>query len=250
MTGALFSLEGEVVAVTGSSGLLGSRFVRAILDAGGRVAMLDVAEPAQAVPAGDVVHVPCDVTDDEAVRDALEVVRDRLGTPTGLVNCAAIDAPPHTAGDVNGPFETFPSEQFDAVLDVNLQGVVRTCQVFGGAMAEVGRGSIVNIASTYGIVGPDQRLYEHLRDRGDPVLQAGGLHRVQGGDHRADPLPRVLLGAARACGSTPCRRAGSRPGRTRSSSVGTRRGRRWAGWPRRPSTTARSCSCCRGRRRT
>lgn len=169
-----FSLRDQIVVVTGASGMLGSSFSRAIAAAGGRVAMLDVVpvDVAEHGLNGDqATFVHCDITDDAAVRDALAAVESVFGTPTGLVNCAAIDAPPHTAGDVNGPFEDFPSVQFDAVLEVNLQGAVRCCQVFGGAMAKAGRGSIVNVASTYGIVGPDQRLYEHLREQGTPFYK-------------------------------------------------------------------------------
>jgi NAD(P)-dependent dehydrogenase (short-subunit alcohol dehydrogenase family) len=55
---------------------------------------------------------------------------------------------------------------FAATLDVNLHGVVRCCQVFGGAMAARGGGAIVNVASHYGIVAPDQRLYASLREAG------------------------------------------------------------------------------------
>lgn len=171
MSGGLFSLADEVVVVTGSSGMLGGSFARAVVAAGGRVAMVDVREAPDSGIEDGGCFVQADITSDDAVSEALDVVRDRLGVPTGLVNCAAIDAPPHTTADVNGPFETFPSDRFDAVLEVNLQGAVRCCQIFGGAMAEAGRGSIVNIASTYGIVGPDQRLYEHLRDGGEPFYK-------------------------------------------------------------------------------
>jgi NAD(P)-dependent dehydrogenase (short-subunit alcohol dehydrogenase family) len=61
--------------------------------------------------------------------------RDRLGSVSGLVNCAAIDAVPGQPGN-DLPFESYPSDQFDAILDVNLQGVVRCCQAFGADMAE------------------------------------------------------------------------------------------------------------------
>jgi len=170
-----FSLAGRAIAITGTSGLLGRRFAGALLDAGASVALLDVTAPDDAllsalrVRAQDgarLVAITTDVTDDASVEAAAVAAEERFGAVTGLVNCAAIDAPARAGEDANPAFEDFPSERFDRVLDVNLQGVVRCCQVFGGRMARGGGGAIVNIASTYGIVGPDQRIYDALRRDG------------------------------------------------------------------------------------
>jgi NAD(P)-dependent dehydrogenase (short-subunit alcohol dehydrogenase family) len=51
-------------------------------------------------------------------------------------------------------------------MDVNVKGVLLACQVVGGALAQAGRGSIINISSIYGMVSPDQRLYEYRREAG------------------------------------------------------------------------------------
>jgi NAD(P)-dependent dehydrogenase (short-subunit alcohol dehydrogenase family) len=53
------------------------------------------------------------------------------------------------------------------VMSVNVKGVFLCSQVFGGAMAEGGGGSIVNIASIYGMISPDQGLYAYRRERGE-----------------------------------------------------------------------------------
>jgi len=173
-------LADKVVAVTGAAGMLGRSFAIAAAGAGASVALLDVAAPSEEVtarvegalnPGARSVSVHCDVTDDDSVAAAAERVSEELGIVTGLVNCAAIDAPPGGIGPVNGPFETFSSERFAAIMDVNLQGVVRCCQAFGQRMAAAGSGSIVNIASTYGLVGPDQRMYESLRRSGEEFFK-------------------------------------------------------------------------------
>jgi NAD(P)-dependent dehydrogenase (short-subunit alcohol dehydrogenase family) len=171
-----FSLVGRTVAVTGASGMLGGSFARALVDAGASVALLDVAAPAddrvarlgeQVTDGAAAASFLCDVRDDDSVVQALAAIEATLGPVSGLVNAAAIDAVPGAASArANGPFETGSSKDFAAVLDVNLEGVVRCCRVFGAAMAARGAGSIVNVASTYGIVGPDQRLYESLRSEG------------------------------------------------------------------------------------
>jgi len=98
---------------------------------------------------------------------ALQAVEARFGVPTVLINNAAIDSPPSAPVEENGPFESYPEESWDRVLGVNLKGVFLCCQVFGGAMAQRGAGSIINIVSIYGVVSPDQKLYEYRRRRGE-----------------------------------------------------------------------------------
>jgi NAD(P)-dependent dehydrogenase (short-subunit alcohol dehydrogenase family) len=56
-------------------------------------------------------------------------------------------------------FENYPVDMFRASLEVNVTGMFLCCQVIGTAMAKAGQGSIVNVASTYGMVGPDQSIY-------------------------------------------------------------------------------------------
>lgn len=95
-----------------------------------------------------------DVTNPAILRFFLE----SWGTPDGLVCAAAIDAKPGTPGC--GPFETLPLEDWKRTVDVNLTGVMLSCQVFGSAMAAAGKGSIVLISSIYGLAAPDHRRYE------------------------------------------------------------------------------------------
>jgi NAD(P)-dependent dehydrogenase (short-subunit alcohol dehydrogenase family) len=56
-------------------------------------------------------------------------------------------------------------------MDVNVKGVFLASQVLGGAMARAGRGSIVNISSIYGLVSPDQRIYEYRRQQGQAFFK-------------------------------------------------------------------------------
>jgi NAD(P)-dependent dehydrogenase (short-subunit alcohol dehydrogenase family) len=164
----IFSVAGQVVVVTGAFGQLGSQYSAALLGAGASVAVLDSRAGSAELPpvlAGwrddeRMLALTSDVTDRASLEDALAAVRARLGEPTGLVNNAALDSPPEAPPSESGPFETYPEASLDAVLAVNVKGVVLCCQVFGGAMAAAGGGAIVNISSTYGLVSPDQRVYE------------------------------------------------------------------------------------------
>jgi NAD(P)-dependent dehydrogenase (short-subunit alcohol dehydrogenase family) len=142
-------LDGVVAVVTGASGKLGPVWTSALREAGAVVAGIDV-EAADGVEAADV-------TDRPALEAALERITADHGVPTVLVNNAGIDQPPDA--DAAGE-ETF--EAFSRVLEVNLAGVFNATTVFGAAMVEAGRGSIINIGSLYASVAPEPGFYDHL----------------------------------------------------------------------------------------
>lgn len=168
----LFDVGREIAVVTGVAGQLGGQYARALLARGARVAGLDLkpsaGSEALAAEFGDrfAFHA-ASVTDRASLAAALAAITAQFGTPTVLVNNAALDSPPSAPLEENGPYETYPEASFDRVMDVNVKGVHLCCQVFGGAMAQAGRGSIVNIASIYGVVSPDQSLYDYRRARGE-----------------------------------------------------------------------------------
>jgi len=168
----LFSVEGRVVVVTGGLGQLGRQFTRTFAERGARVAVLDLgagrpgAAEAFADLGDEVMLCEADVTRRASLEAALQAVAARWGPPQGLINNAALDSPPGAPAAENGPFETYPEASWDRVLEVNAKGVFLACQVFGGAMAAAGTGSVVNVSSIYGLVSPDQRLYEYRRVAG------------------------------------------------------------------------------------
>ena len=158
-----FDLTGRVAVVTGAAGLLGARHCVALAEAGATVVAADLeSEKAAAVAAQIGGHgLSLDVTD----KTSLEAARDRILNEHGridvLVNNAAVNdmfEAPELAGELSA-FEAYPLDAWKNSLDVNVTGVFLTSQVLGSVMAEAGAGSIINIASTYGMVGPDQRIY-------------------------------------------------------------------------------------------
>lgn len=174
MIDPLFDVAGRVVVVTGGAGQLGRRFTLALVQRGARVAILDAAATPQLVGerfgelAGEetLLALPLDVTRRADLEEGLREISGRWGVPHALVNAAALDAPPDAPAAENGPFESYPEGSLRRVLEVNVLGVFLCCQVIGGAMAAAGRGSVVNISSIYGVVSPDQRLYEYRRTQG------------------------------------------------------------------------------------
>ncbi|HYC71304.1 MAG TPA: SDR family oxidoreductase [Opitutaceae bacterium] len=172
MPDPLFSVENKVVVITGGLGQLGAEFGRALLERGARVAVLDQRIDADAVrrrygEKTTALFLEADVTVRASLELALAKIEAQWGTPHVLVNNAALDSPPGAPAGENGPFESYAESSFDRVMDVNVKGVLLCCQVLGGAMARAGRGSIINISSIYGLVSPDQNIYEYRRQKGE-----------------------------------------------------------------------------------
>ncbi len=162
----LFGLKGRVAIVTGAAGQLGGEYVRCLLGAGAKVGAFDInfdnpKSILDSIDSPELLKVRVDITDRASIERGLKEVTERLGSPSILVNNAAIDAPPNSTEVDTGPFETYPESSWDRMMEVNLKGMMLCCQVIGGQMAQKGGGSIINIASIYGILSPDQRIYEY-----------------------------------------------------------------------------------------
>jgi NAD(P)-dependent dehydrogenase (short-subunit alcohol dehydrogenase family) len=187
-----FSLEGRVAIVTGGAGLLGVRHGEAIAGAGGIPVLADIrgrdAEAraseiaaAYGVPA---IGVECDVTRQDSIGSLVDVVLERLGRLDILVNNAANNPKVESPGQSFSRLERFPMEQWSADLAVGLTGPFLCAKIVGHMFAAQKRGVIINISSEYGIVAPDQRLYQHdgLRPDQQPVkpvtysVVKAGLH--------------------------------------------------------------------------
>lgn len=157
----MFDLSGKVVVITGGAGILGRRISAALASQGARVAIVDrdgakAAEVAAAIDQPALVKgYAADATSLASLRTLKEQVEAELGEVNVLVNNIATKS-----DNFFEPFETFPVEDWNEVMNVNTTGVMLACQVFGGAMAQRGAGAIVTTLSIYGIAGPDQRIYE------------------------------------------------------------------------------------------
>lgn len=164
-----FRLENHVAVVTGACGKLGPVWVQALLDAGARVAALDLPNAAESDlytsllrDADDrLLRVDCDVTERRSIDAAVEHTARTLGTVSVLVNNAGVDQPPDSGG-ARSRIEDLPIDQFRRMVEVNLLGTFQVTQAFGARMAAQGRGSIINIGSLYASVSPDQRFYDHM----------------------------------------------------------------------------------------
>jgi NAD(P)-dependent dehydrogenase (short-subunit alcohol dehydrogenase family) len=161
----LFSLDGRLAVVTGGAGQVGGEIARGLAARGAKVAIFDIAKAAQS---DRVRSFTVDVTDRAAIERA---TAELAGVPHILVNAAALDSPPDAPAEEVGPFEDYPAESFDRVMQVNVKGTLLACQVIGARMADEGRGSIVNVSSIYGMLSPVQELYDFRRDGGETFFK-------------------------------------------------------------------------------
>lgn len=151
-----FSLDGRVAIVTGASGQLGSMMARTLAELGARVALVDCdVAGCEALASEEVLRERCAVFKvDITSRAAVDALRDEVQATLGPIDIAIQNA----GIGVFTPHDERTDEEFDAVLDVNLRGTFHCIQAFGGAMRERG-GVLINIASVYGVVSPDPRVY-------------------------------------------------------------------------------------------
>ena len=188
MLRGMFGLPGEVAVVTGGLGRLGREYVRTLALAGADVAAFDVAGATEGfedlVAAGARVSVHrVDITDKAEVDAAMTAVTAAYGAPTILVNNAGMGSSPSAAGAENGPFEDYPEVAWDTMIDSHLKGTLFVSQAFVRAFRAAGRraGSIVNVSSTYGVVSPDQAVYEYKRASGATYFKPVGYSVAKSG---------------------------------------------------------------------
>lgn len=166
-----FDLAGRVGVVTGGGGQLGFEFCKTLAEAGAAVAAVDLnASASQAVVDAltksgyKALALPTDITQPDSVNAAVEKVLSTFGRLDVLVNSAALD-PKFDPDALNkgitpGAFEDYPLDLWNSALNVNLTGMFLMTQACVKPMIAQGKkGSIINICSTYGLNGPDQRIY-------------------------------------------------------------------------------------------
>lgn len=182
-----FSLEDRVVVVTGCTGVLGAGYCRALAQRGAHLVMADLPErdpiakaAALAEETGSqVLGVACDVGSELEVIALFETAMKYFGrVDVVLNNAAATGEHLMKVGEVFAAFESYPLAVWNQVLRTNLTGVFLVAREGGKAMLASGGGSLVNVSSIYGVVGPDHRIYEDMPFGSFPAYSAGkaGVH--------------------------------------------------------------------------
>lgn len=159
---ALFDLSDRVALVTGGGRGIGRAIAIELANAG--AAVVPSARSTDEIEAvaeeirddgGDALAVPADVTDADAVADAVERAAAEFGSIDVVVNNAGFNP-----DDALGRPEEVSAESFDRVVEVNLNGAHRVAAAAADALLESDGGSVINVASVGGLVGlPRQHPY-------------------------------------------------------------------------------------------
>jgi NAD(P)-dependent dehydrogenase (short-subunit alcohol dehydrogenase family) len=162
----MFRLDGKVAIITGAAGLLGLQHAIALSEFGAHVILTDLdletcAKRARHINQQSKVEtlaIRSDVTSQPSWQSLLEQGLSSFGQVDILVNNAAFTTQSRSA-NYNASFANFPLEDWRQILDVNLTGTYIGCQVIGSQMVKQKAGSIINMASLYGVVSPHHRMY-------------------------------------------------------------------------------------------
>ena len=166
---SLFSLKGKVIVITGAIGLLGKKHAEAIAAYGGNPILLDLSQEAVdeyanllnkkygVKSSGFAVNI----TDEKQIEENSSLLIERYGKIDGLVNNAANNPKVEDSCDKNfSRLENFPLDIWNEDISVGLTGAFLCSKHYGFKISQNSNGgSIVNISSDLGLMGPDQRLY-------------------------------------------------------------------------------------------
>jgi len=178
----LMDLTGRVALITGGTGHIGKAICQSLAENGCRLAILDRgslgSEGIEFLSSlgVEVEYFEVDLEDEAATRGAVRNVIDRFGRLDVLANNAAFVA----SNALDGWATTFAKQDLTTwrrALEVNLTACMVICQEAAPALATRGVGSIINVGSIYGTLGPDWGLYEDTQ-MGNPAAYAaskGGL---------------------------------------------------------------------------
>jgi len=180
----LMSLKGRAAVITGGAGHIGAAMAEALAELGANIVILDISpksclsvcERISKEYAVETLPLAINLAQEEHIRRVPDAVVNKFGRLDILINCAAFVGTSELQGWVT-PFEEQRADTWEQALDVSLTAPFILTQACTEALKQSGHGSVINVASIYGIQGPDMRLYQGT-SMGNPAAYAaskGGL---------------------------------------------------------------------------
>ena len=160
-------LEKKIIIITGGNGLLGSAIIEKLIEDGAFVINLDINHKTNE----SLSNIECDITNQESVDNSLNLIIKKYEKIDGLVN----NAYPRTQ-DWGNKFEDIKLDSWKKNIDWQLNSYFYMSQQVAVQMAKQKSGSIINIASIYGVIGPDFTVYD-----GTNMTMPAGYAAIKGG---------------------------------------------------------------------
>jgi NAD(P)-dependent dehydrogenase (short-subunit alcohol dehydrogenase family) len=160
-------LEKKIIIITGGNGLLGSAIIEKLIEDGAFVINLDINHKTNE----SLSNIECDITNQESVDNSLNLIINKYEKIDGLVN----NAYPRTQ-DWGNKFEDIKLDSWKKNIDWQLNSYFYMSQQVAMQMTKQKSGSIINIASIYGVIGPDFTVYD-----GTNMTMPAGYAAIKGG---------------------------------------------------------------------
>jgi len=172
-----FSLKDKTAVITGGTGLLGSVYTHSLLSLGASVIIIDKKiDKTKFIKnlvkeynltkeiINKIKFVKCDITNKKQIDKSFKKIRSNLKNLKVLINNASLvkQVGNDDLRDTYKPFLQMKQKDWEDFFSVDLTGTLLVTQKCIPFLRKNGGGSIINISSTYGILSPDQRIYESL----------------------------------------------------------------------------------------
>lgn len=162
----MFSIKDKVIVVTGGNGLLGKQMIATFRNNGALAISVDINFEKQGVD-----DFLMDITNENSVRSVVELIIKKYNRIDGWIN----NAYPRT-NDWGSKFENILFESWRKNVDMHMNGYFLCCQVVLEQMKKQNSGSLINMSSIYGLIGPDFAIYE-----GTEMTMPAAYSAIKGG---------------------------------------------------------------------
>ena len=168
-------LKGKVVLITGAGGILGTSFAKGYAALGAKLILVDLKEDhlvklkhqIEELIKCEILLIPCDITCSKSVEKMMDIIKEKNKTVDILINNAATKG--SNLEKFFNKFEDYEIDVWKEVMSVNIDGMFLVAKNVGRLMASNGGGNIIQISSIYGVVAPDERIYQGSKYLGHQI---------------------------------------------------------------------------------
>jgi len=163
-------IKDKVILICGAGGIFGKSITKYLVSQDAIVIAMDLFNIAinkdfsNLIKKKNFFYFKCDSTDEKKLTSIKKLINKKFKKIDVLINLSSITDPVEGKKQLI-KFEDFKKKDFSEIVSKNLLATFIPCKVFGSEMSRIKKGSIINFSSTYGLVGPDQKIYENRKKK-------------------------------------------------------------------------------------